>query len=325
MQDTTQNLGLPYLMPNQAQKHVTVNEALQRLDATVQITLSAEDISSPPDDANDGTRLLVGDTPSGLFTGHAGEIAALDNGAWLFIKPMLGWLAWFQSSAELKVFDGTVWQSVSVGGGGGLADQIPQLGINTAPDANNVLTVRGASSLFHNAGSSHRVSINKADPADTASLVLQSEFEGHAEIGLTGDNDLSVRVRDSDADWDTALSVSAERGITTAKGLRSGTVTIETQGMVTLPTPCAGGFVFLVIVSDTYPRIEYSGVFAFDTGLSPLVLPIALGPRASAQGATVLTGQTGPNDSMNVAARRGALMVENRYATTREFSYTFLC
>ena len=37
MPDTTNNLGLPYLLPNQAQKHVTMNEALERLDATVQI------------------------------------------------------------------------------------------------------------------------------------------------------------------------------------------------------------------------------------------------------------------------------------------------
>ena len=31
--DTSPNLALPYLLANQAQKHVTVNEALRRLDA----------------------------------------------------------------------------------------------------------------------------------------------------------------------------------------------------------------------------------------------------------------------------------------------------
>lgn len=36
MPDTTANLGLPFILPAQAQKHVTHNEALQRLDVLVQ-------------------------------------------------------------------------------------------------------------------------------------------------------------------------------------------------------------------------------------------------------------------------------------------------
>ncbi len=324
MPDTTNNLGLPYLLPNQAQKHVTMNEALERLDATVQITLNDDDVSAPPENPADGLRLLVGATPTGIFSEHAGKIAAFNSGSWIFIRPMLGWLAWFVADASLKVFDGTVWQPISAGASGA-ADQLARLGINTAPDDNNQLTVRGEASLFNHADSDHRLTINKAEAADTASLVLQTGFEGHAEIGLTGNDDLSVRVRESGADWTTALDISSDTGITTARGLRSGRVLIETQGVVSLPTPEAGGFVCLTIVSENFPRIEYSGIFVYDTGVSPLVLPIALGPRASAQGATVLTGTTGPDDSMNVAATNGALMIENRYRSTRSFNYTFLC
>lgn len=35
MSDQTNNLALPYILPSQAHKHVTRNEALQRLDAIV--------------------------------------------------------------------------------------------------------------------------------------------------------------------------------------------------------------------------------------------------------------------------------------------------
>ena len=34
--DSSTNLQMPYLMPSQAQKHVTVNESLRRLDGLVQ-------------------------------------------------------------------------------------------------------------------------------------------------------------------------------------------------------------------------------------------------------------------------------------------------
>ena len=33
MSETTANLALPFILPQQAQKHVTHNDALQRLDA----------------------------------------------------------------------------------------------------------------------------------------------------------------------------------------------------------------------------------------------------------------------------------------------------
>ena len=48
MPDTSPNLVLPYLMPSQAQKHVTHNEALQLLDAVVQLTVEAFGATTPP-------------------------------------------------------------------------------------------------------------------------------------------------------------------------------------------------------------------------------------------------------------------------------------
>ncbi|MEK1894771.1 MAG: hypothetical protein AAAB20_16100 [Rhizobium sp.] len=37
MSDQTNNRALPYILPSQAGQHVTHNEALQRLDAIVQL------------------------------------------------------------------------------------------------------------------------------------------------------------------------------------------------------------------------------------------------------------------------------------------------
>jgi hypothetical protein len=44
--EATPNLTLPYIMPSQAQKHVTHHEAIRALDALVQI--AAEAASSSP-------------------------------------------------------------------------------------------------------------------------------------------------------------------------------------------------------------------------------------------------------------------------------------
>ena len=48
------NLALPMLQAAQAQKHVTVNEALTILDGAVQLILQATDQTVPPTTPNDG-------------------------------------------------------------------------------------------------------------------------------------------------------------------------------------------------------------------------------------------------------------------------------
>jgi hypothetical protein len=42
------NLELPYVQGAQAQKHVTVNDALRRIDSVVQLTVEDRNRSAPP-------------------------------------------------------------------------------------------------------------------------------------------------------------------------------------------------------------------------------------------------------------------------------------
>ena len=67
----TAQLDLPLVMPAQAQKHVTVNEALARLDAAAQLRVISSLVAAPPAAAADGASYLV---PAGA-TGRLG-------GAW---------------------------------------------------------------------------------------------------------------------------------------------------------------------------------------------------------------------------------------------------
>lgn len=88
--DDTGNLQLPYLMPSQAQKHFTYNEALQKLDALVHLAVVNGDLSVPPASPDDGECHIVGAAASGAWAGRKGQGAAWQNGTGAFCAPRTG-------------------------------------------------------------------------------------------------------------------------------------------------------------------------------------------------------------------------------------------
>ena len=56
----TGSLSLPLLLPSQAQKHVTVNEALVRVDALASSRVETRDQTVPPTSPADGETHIVG-------------------------------------------------------------------------------------------------------------------------------------------------------------------------------------------------------------------------------------------------------------------------
>lgn len=105
----TGNLGLPLVQPNQAQKHITVNESLARLDGLTQLVLVSISTGTPPISATDGASYGVPVGGANAWAGHDGEIAIYANGGWVFALPQTGWRAWIADQAYAAVFDGTVW------------------------------------------------------------------------------------------------------------------------------------------------------------------------------------------------------------------------
>ena len=115
----TPNLKLPYLAAAQSQKHVTHNEALRTLDAVVQLAVLDRDAGAPPASPVQGDRYIIAASPSGAWAGHAGNIAAWQDGTWTILSPAEGWLAWVADENTFVVFDGTAWDLVPGSGGGG--------------------------------------------------------------------------------------------------------------------------------------------------------------------------------------------------------------
>jgi len=208
MSDTTLTLGLPLIQPAQAQKHVTHNEALARLDTLAQPVARSRTLTAAPAEAEDGDTHIVAAGATGDWAGQDGAIAVMQGGAWHFIAPAQGWLCWIVDEAAQAVFDGSAWSAVEIPA----AETLQRLGIATSATAQNPLATAGPGTLLSHAGDDHRLAINKATPGDTASLLFQTSFSGRAEIGLTGNDDLHVRVSPDGSAFQTAMVVDSDSG-----------------------------------------------------------------------------------------------------------------
>ncbi|MCT4372254.1 DUF2793 domain-containing protein [Yangia mangrovi] len=209
MSDLSANLSLPYLAPAQAQKHVTHNEALLRLDALVQLAVQSRTLPDPPAEPAPGARYLLPAAAGGAWSGQGGALAFWDGTAWQFLAPGPGWLAFVLDEAAALVWQEGDWQEMSLPSRG----QMLELGVNAAPDAVNRLAVASEATLLSHAGAGHQLKINKAAAGDTASLLFQSGWSGRAEMGCAGEDDFSVKVSEDGAGWRIGLSLSATTGV----------------------------------------------------------------------------------------------------------------
>jgi hypothetical protein len=209
MPDATPVLALPLILAAQAQKHVTHNEALQRLDVLVQPVLAGLGSTVPPAEPAAGETHALGTGATGAWEGHDGELAGWAPGGWVFAAPRPGWRAWLAPAAELRVWDGAAWVAPALPP----LDDLPGLGIGTAADAVNRLAVVSEAVLLSHAGDDIRLKLNKAAAGDTASLVFQSGWSGRAEMGLAGSDGFAVKVSADGAAWATALAVDAGTGV----------------------------------------------------------------------------------------------------------------
>lgn len=113
MADTSQ-FGLPLLAAAQAQKHVTVNEALSIIDAVAQLRLVSATMTSPPVSPVPGEAYAVASGATGDWFGEDGKLAVATNGSWRFVTPKAGWQAFNVETGSNHLFDGTDWLDSTV-------------------------------------------------------------------------------------------------------------------------------------------------------------------------------------------------------------------
>jgi hypothetical protein len=204
------HLALPYIAAAQAQKHVTHNEALRILDALVMLSVKDRDLSSPPGSPAEGDCYLVNPTGTGGFAGKDNQIAHYRDGGWAFHAPQAGWLCYVEDEDALIVFDGDAW--------GPLLQNVARLGIGTEADALNPFSAKLNNALWtarydgEGGDGSLRYKLNKESAADTLSMLFQTGWSGRAEIGLSGDDDLHVKVSDDGSTWRESIVIAAATG-----------------------------------------------------------------------------------------------------------------
>jgi hypothetical protein len=140
----TAQLELPLVMPAQAQKHVTVNEALARLDAVAQLRVISSMETEPPAAVADGASYLVPVGATGTWSAMAGRIAVRCNGGWVFMAPRAGWRAWDESRGGHQAFDGSGWVPDAVvvsPNGAGTVLKVVEFDHSVTPGATNATAV----------------------------------------------------------------------------------------------------------------------------------------------------------------------------------------
>ncbi len=111
----TSNLQLPYLAVGQAQKHVTLNQSLRRLDAIIQLGVVSATTSVQPVSPTDGAVYIVPAGKTGAawagFTNWS--LGYYRDGAWEQITPREGWIAYVRDTDRLLTFGGSGWNDLT--------------------------------------------------------------------------------------------------------------------------------------------------------------------------------------------------------------------
>jgi hypothetical protein len=210
----TPRLSLPLLAAGQAQKHVTHNDALTRLDALIHLVVDSRSQAAPPSAPTELSAYIVPDGATGAFAGHTDQVALFEDGGWTFLPPRTGWQAWVADEAEHHLWTGSEWRRASPLSGLGAE----RWGVNATADAINRLAVSSEASLFSHAGGDHRLKLNKAGAGHTASLLFQDDWSGRAELGLAGDDDFRLKVSVDGSDWQDALAIDRASGAVALPG-----------------------------------------------------------------------------------------------------------
>ncbi|HEV7227378.1 DUF2793 domain-containing protein [Brevundimonas sp.] len=242
--ETSPRLALPLLTGGQMQKHVTVNEALCRLDALVQIAVVSRTRADQPTDAYDGQAWIVPAVATGAdwSTMTPGTLAVRQDGAWLGVHVPQGTTALVTDEGQLVVRTGDGWTPL-----GALLKRIESLeglGVGTTPDPTNPISARLNAALLAARPASEggtgdvRLSLSKETSADVASVMFQTAFGGRAEVGLVGDDALTIKVSPDGAAWREAVKIDPETGraLFLAGALRRETTVVTNSGAYSPPS-----------------------------------------------------------------------------------------
>lgn len=203
----TSHINITLLEQGQAQKEITVNEALQKIDAILNIGAVSIGDTTPPVSPSNGDVYIVGNSATGDWSGYDNNIAYFET-IWKFISPNEGMSLWVNDEDKIYSWDNSAW----VNSGGRIIDQLTGLGIGTNSDTTNKLAVRSDAILMTTDTGNVQAKLNKNGASDTASFLFQTAFSGRAEFGLIGNDDFTLKVSSDGSSFVNSFSVNNATG-----------------------------------------------------------------------------------------------------------------
>jgi hypothetical protein len=103
--------SLPELFVGQAQKEITHNEALARIDALLHPEIQAVLTAPPPIllEADNGKCWIIADSANGVWAGKVGQIARWSAGSWRYMVPVDGMSVWHVTGNNRLFYIGGNW------------------------------------------------------------------------------------------------------------------------------------------------------------------------------------------------------------------------
>jgi hypothetical protein len=266
------HLKLPYLAASQAQKHVTVNEGLAKLDILVQCAIIELYRNDPPATPADGDRYITGDEPTGAWADKPFTLATYVDGVWVFHEPKPGWRVYNLADDTLYVLDASfAWVKVGLPDSGAEIQNVALLGLGTTADASNPFSAKLNASLwtarYAGEGGSGDLfyTMNKEAAGGDLGYVFQTDFVTKALVGLFGSDRFRVAVSADGSAFIDGFIVDNETGIVDQPRLP------RFKGYTNFDN---------YVAVDTWTRIainntEYNDQSAFDAGNNRFVAPVA--------------------------------------------------
>lgn len=205
-------LGLPELESAQNQKYLTVNSALERLDALVNLTVFNRTVTAPPGSPSAGHRYIVAATATGAFTGQENNVAVYIGSNWIFFTPSEGWRAYDQGANQFIIFNGSAWVLAGLSMSALSDGSVTLLGVGATPDTTNRLSVESPGVLFDAETDDFTLTLNKTATGDTLQFLFQTGFSTRAQFGLLGNDDFAFQVSPDGSAFNLAITIDKDTG-----------------------------------------------------------------------------------------------------------------
>ena len=236
-------LDLTYLVAGQLQKHVTLNETLTRLDALVQTAVVSRSDSAQPPEPADGTMWILPEQAAGADWAlrPVGTLMRYERGGWVEHPCPDGMMVVVLDEGEVVVRREGAW--IALAQTIGTLGNLTRLGIGTTADAANPFAARLNKALWtaletpEGGDGDLRLTLNKQGPADVLSLLFQSAYGGRAELGLIGEDDLTLKVSSDGEAWHEAMRIDRQNGRArfTGGAARAEAITFAEDGTYDIP------------------------------------------------------------------------------------------